>query len=457
MHVYSTLSDVRVNGDIVQLPIHEFGSRADQRLSNWYQCTIPVAPVLVDWERDRVITPIQRTELAAAFPDGATWGSVEAAYMTLRVARTVWANPDDETLPRVRFLYQFCHGGKYTQRGYLETVQTALRDQLPQGDKRVLTPARLKKLATLESKASPMTSGAVAKAFSACFLGAYKKTSQTPSLAEQLFVWAPLHDAKFNEELNPELHAHFKKVMTTHKGGAGKCLSVILCEYGRTAIRQKASSWTKSPLTGGVRIGLPHKDANDYEHRNGEQYGLNHMGQILSVCAHRLFDTAIMPWHPVERHMSNLDVKVFNTEKAQVLCAITRVKRKSGGGGGATKKKAPVPETFETQVSAIAPAIRGWCKKIEEAQAAMGEAASWKFSEHLDPETAAQMRLLHTHVVRPLMAVLQGCADDVALEATEGSDRWTEIGLLDTVASGSDPDSSALSKMMSSMADIFTH
>ena len=476
MHIYSTLSSFRVEGSVLQLPIHESGSRADKLLSNWYQCTIPVKPVLASWKRDSVITPEEHQALRRALQRdgvwGGEWGSVEAAYVTLRMARAIWGDPDNKTLPSISQLANFLKDGKYTQVGYLQKIQAALQKGLSSKDSRVLSKARLKALAKMESTSrmdgsmdripSPLAGGAAAGAFLLCFLGRAGTNKGRPSqLTDQLMLWAPLHDAKFDEKLNPDLHAHLKKVVTTHRGADGQHLPVVFCEYNRITIRQAEASWKKNPWVGGVRIGLPHKDANDYEERDGEQYGLNLTGQLISACAHRLFKTPVMDWNPVERYMSPEDVTKFATKKAETLgTTLARVKRKSAGSGEPSKKRAaatPVTASlspsFEEHVLAIEPAMREWRSKISAAQASMRDNASQEFSKHLDPSTVQQLDFVCKHVFVPIMTAIRECSSDIARECAVGSEK---VGLQEAMTGASRENMNGLAKMVASMATVFS-
>ena len=294
----------------VEATLIVFGSKsgtiAGKVLSNLYDCRVPAEPVLNAWLGDRLFSEEETDMLKSVLlkkPDAAEWSSAEGAYSTYRLAKTIFGDPSNN----IAVLRHFLAGGKYT------TPEYVAKHQVECG----LTPHMVKQLTN--PKNSHMAAGKCAK----FILRRWKQhLGERPSLADQLKIWRPIHDAKFSD-LNPKLKHTFEKLR--HMDPAP-----VLVERSFTLVHAKQSTWDKSPYGGGVRTAT-----NSLPEHTGEAYGHNWMGTILSACAHRLLNVPIQPWDPVERYKTRDEIKRMKEQNNNGTVTVTGGKRK------ATKEKAP--------------------------------------------------------------------------------------------------------------------
>ncbi len=320
-----------------------FGSKArlNQCFSNLYRCTIPVAPVCAQWARDNRFTPRQIGEMLSLAADDATWPSAEAAYQSAVFARGYFDGHLTESDTPLQLWTEFFTGGRFTMPANLESAVDVV-DKKP-----IVSPQVAQNIVKAFDKGHPIAAGKAVK----LFMRQWPMHEHRPTLVveEQAILWAPIHDAKFGPG-NPELAAALGSVVAME-------YTTVFVELGSTAMHQKRQSW--GAWGGGIRTEGPVTTPGD----EGTTYGFNYMGQILSVCAHRLFKVPLMQWlEPTERYKTRGEITAMK-ERA----GVARVPKRKARVSGKTKAVA-------VEVAEIAGKSGGKRQCVEETDLELGAA-----------------------------------------------------------------------------------
>ncbi len=428
------------------------GGRGVPELSNLHDCVIPVHSLLNGWRVRMVFTVDEILELEHVFPKDATFGSAEAAYAAYDLARLIFKYSKAASLPTLANLTKLCTGGDWSSLVALEATGAKIS-------------------AKLRRKAANNLSGAVVKAWVKHLVGSYKqkekayhrKVGTAIDFDKWIVIWGPIHLLKYDAKLNFELYQFFKEATNVCSGR--------FVELDYVLVHQKSTSW---PLwAGGIRT-----TKSSYPAHIGEHYGHNLMGRLLNLCAVSLFGVSTMTWNPVERYKTNAQITALK-EAIGVAKPSKRKVATTGSSGGSKKKKAsravqpesaPVPApiqfipqtavspmTVESCAKFLGEKIRAWKQPLNNAlDTASDNDGDYQWSKYMDPGMLQEVHHVRKQVLGPLVTHLLVHSDEFALEAAGGSERWTEMGLLETMQCPSDaknPDE--LFKCFHAMARLF--
>lgn len=418
-----------------------------QYLSNLYECReggIPASDLFAAWFTAGLYTEEEFTQVRATLPSlGSRFTTAEAAYQAHVFIRGFFDGLVGDT--RLSAWVGFLEGRKFTDPANLAAFTN------PAGASVVSAKVAANLVKAAGRLGNRTARGKCAK-FAVRQWPAIKKSRGPVRLFDQEKLWKPIHDLKFNVELNPDLHNKFKRLVERH---GGQPMNFV--ELSSTLVHAKKSTWAKNPWAGGVRMAGPTTAARAVN----TTFGYNFMGQLVGQCAVRLFHANVAPWpEPVEQYKTLTQIRELKAAVSAASSSASAAPKKVVGGkrrpkpcSAAKAQKVPArrPEavSLEEAFAVIRRHVGTLPHKLKEAEnrlcdatdAADAENASledprrWKFSNYVDSETSAFFRQL-TGVVCPTMEAMRGHLHTVAAEEAEGSERWTEVGFVDHMKAG---------------------